>query len=123
MDKEFPLYPDLSPEAAEEAAQLLETFKGKMLKVCEETLSTLYTDISAYIESDQWSNFRNQVLDGLKNYNNRKIQGKYDFAAIRKAILDEHRADIIDDLDQDMLEEIQTLKMRIRHMEEMRRPF
>jgi hypothetical protein len=121
MDKNYPLYPELSEEAAKQAQELLEDFKKKMLAVCEETLSALYTDVSAYIESDQWTNFRNEILTGMCNYNNRKIQGEYDFKKIRQSILASHREEIISDLNQDMLSEIAALKKEIEQLYEMRR--
>ena len=113
MKTQYPLYPELSEEAAKQAQELLVDFKKKMLVICEETLSTLYTDVSAYIESDQWTNFRNEILDGMRNYNNRKIQGEYDFKKIRESILANHREDIIADLNQDMVGEIESLKKQL----------
>jgi hypothetical protein len=111
---EYPLYPTLSEEAKKEAQEMLDEFKVKMVSLCEQTISHAYTDISAYIESDHWTNFRNQLLDGLCNYNNRKIHGMYDFKKIRKAIFDEYRDQIIPDLNADLLEEIESLKQQIK---------
>ncbi|MDD3927130.1 MAG: hypothetical protein PHT33_10795, partial [bacterium] len=55
-------------------------------------------------------NFRNELLSGLQNYGNRKIQAQYDFGRIRKAIFEEFRDEIIADLNQDLLQEIEDLK-------------
>lgn len=112
--KEFPLYPTLSGEAANEAQQLMDAFKTKMLKLCEETLGDLYCDVSCYIESDHWTNYRRELLDGLCNYNNSKVQAAYDFKKIRKAIYEEYKEEIIKDLNADLLEEIEDLKARLR---------
>ena len=121
MSDENQLYPKLSETAQAEAQALIEQFKAQMLRVCEETLSTLYTDVAVWIESDSWGNFRNQVVAGMKGYGEPKIREAYDFVKIRQAILKEHRADIIEDLNQDMVQEIAALKKRIEYLEEARR--
>lgn len=123
MSKEYPLYPTLSKEAQKEAQDLMEQFKTEMLKVCDATLEKLYCDVSCYIESDHWLNYRNELLDGLCNYNNRKIHGQYDFGKIRKKIYEEYREQLIPDLNQDLLEEIESLKQQIKWMEESRRNY
>jgi hypothetical protein len=113
MSDEFPLYPTLAPEAIIEAQALMDGFKAKMLKLCDETLGNLYCNVSAYIESDHWTNYRNDLLAGLRNYGNRKVQASYDFAAIRLAIFNEFRAEIIPDINQDLLAEVESLKKQL----------
>lgn len=121
MSEEYPLYPELSEEGKKEAQQLISGFKELLKKAAEEVISTLYTDVVEYIETDSWRNFRNQIMDGFQNYNNRKIQSAYDFKEIRQAILKEHREDIIKDLNQDMVKEIESLKKIIELMHERQR--
>jgi len=121
MSAEYPLYPTLTEEGEREAQAIFDSFKVRMKKLIEETLSELYTDVAPYIESDSWTNFRNQMLEGFRDYNNRKIQAAYDFKEIRQAILREHREAIIADLDQDAQEEIKQLKSTIEHLQELRR--
>ena len=118
---QFPLFPRLTEEAANEAQALMDGFKAKMLKLCEETLGQLYCDVSMYVESDHWTNYRNDLLAGLRNYGNRKIQASYDFAKIRRAIFDEYRAELIADINQDLLEEIDELKKTISREREYSR--
>jgi len=113
MSDKYPLYPELPPEGAEEAQRLVEKFKGQLKKAAEEVLGQLYCDVAVHIESDSWTNFRNVLLAGFRNYNNRHIQSKYDFKEIRQAILKEFRDEIIADLNQDMVEEIERLKEQI----------
>jgi hypothetical protein len=113
MSKEYPLFPRLAPEAEAEAQALMDGFKEKMLKLCQETLGQLYCDVSAYIESDHWTNYRNDLLAGLQNYGNRKVQASYDFAKIRRAIFEEFRAEIVADLNADLLAEVEELKKTI----------
>ena len=113
MTDQYPLYPELSEAGKEEAQALIEKFKVQLKKAFDNVLSDMYTDIVVHIESDSWTNYRNHMLDGFKNYNNRKIQGEYDFKEIRQAILRNHREDIIEDLNQDMVKEIEDLKETI----------
>ena len=120
-DKEYPLYPRLAPEAEIEAQALMEGFKAKMLALCKETLGQLYCDVSAYIESDHWTNYRNDLLAGLQNYGNRKVQASYDFAKIRRAIFEAYRAEIVDDLNQDLLKEVDDLKKTLAQEREYAR--
>lgn len=111
---EYPLFPDLPEQAKIEAQMLMDEFKKNMKICCEDTLDDLYTRVADYIESDSWSNFRNELFDGLKDYPNAKITCSYDFVAIRKKILDENREEIINDLNQDLLDEIEDLKQTLK---------
>ena len=120
MSAEYPLYPELTEEGKKEADWWLQKFRDKMKKVAEEVVSETYSSCVEYIESDSWSNFRNEILAGFKNYNNRKIQAEYDFAAIRAEIYKQFRDDIIIDLNQDLVKENEELKKRIKYMEEER---
>jgi hypothetical protein len=110
---EYPLYPELSEEGKKEAQQLIENFKVNLLKAAEEVIATLYCDVINDIESDSWANFRNQIMCGFKNYENRKIQNRWDFKIIREEIFKEFKMDIISDLDKDILNENEQLKKQI----------
>ena len=118
--KEFPFYPELPDAGQEEAQQLIDKFKSQLKKVAEDAISDLYCDVAMYIESDTWTNFRNQIMDGYKNYNNRKIQSSYDFKEIRAEIYKEFREDIIKDLNQDMIDEIAELKQSLENKRKLR---
>ena len=122
---EYPLYPTLAPEAQREAQAIMDGFKQSMMALCQETLSQLYCDVPMYIESDGWNNFRNDLLAGLQNYGNRKVQASYDFDKIRRAIFDAYREEIIQDLNQDLLDEVQRLKEVLKRERERSvvRPF
>ena len=125
MSDNFPLYPDLSEEGQREAQEILNKFITKIKKimhdVVEESVDEFYSDIIPHIESDSWINFRNDLMDGFKNYNNRKFQGEYDFKQIRQEIYKEFKDDIIKDLNQDNLEEIEKLKEQIEFMRNIER--
>ena len=121
MSEQYPLYPTLPEPGAQEAQELIERFKQQLKTAAEFAFTDFYTNILPYIESDSWLNFRNQMLEGFLNYNNRKIQGEYDFKQLRQQIYREFRDEIIKDLDQDNLEEIERLKREVEHLWEMLR--
>ncbi len=116
---EYPLFPTLDEEGQREAQELIDQFKEQLVKVAGDAIRDLYTDIAVYIESDSWTNYRNKLLEGFRDYNNRKIQGEYDFKEIRKQIYKDFRDDIIKDLDQDNLEKIKSLENEIKHLRDM----
>ena len=119
-EKEYPLFPELPEAAQEEAQALIDRFKEEIRKAADEAIGDLYVKVMPYIESDTWQNFRNELLDGFKDYRNRKIQGEYDFKTIRQQILKHHREDIVNDLNQDLLDEVTELQEEIARMREMR---
>ena len=113
MNKEYPLYPTLGETGEQEAIKRVNHFVDQLKKAAEETMHKFYCNELPYIETDTWTNFRNELMDGFKNYNNRKIQGKYDFKEIRQEIYKEFREDIIKDLNQDNLDKIVELEKQI----------
>jgi len=121
IKNEYPFYPELSEEGKIEAQQLIDSFKVNLSKVANEVIENLYCDVATDIESDSWSNFRNQIMNGFQNYENRKIQNKWDFKTIRQQIYKEFKTDIILDLNQDILEENEALKKQIDHLSELLR--
>ena len=120
MSEKYPLYPELSEEGKEEAIRLVDKFKKqlseKAKEVIENILGDMYCDLLPHIESDAWCNFRNDLLAGFTNYNNRKLQGDYDFKKIRQQMLKEFRSEIIKDLNQDYIDENTELKKDIERM-------
>ena len=120
MSNEYPLFPQLPEEAQKEAVQLLGQFKDEMRKIADQVISDFYSDIMPYIESDTWTNFRNELLVGFKDYGNRKVQAEYDFKSIRQAIYRLHRDEIIADLNQDLVEEVKALKHQVAQLQSAR---
>lgn len=113
---ESKLYPKLSPEAEVEAQKLIDRFKSKMTEVATETIENLYCDVANYIESDSWHNFRSEIMEGFRNYNNSKISAKYDFKRIREEIFHQFKDEIIKDLNADLYEENLVLREQIKTM-------
>jgi hypothetical protein len=119
MSKEYPLYPELSEQGQKESQILIDHFKDKLKKVADEVIGDLYVDLPSYIESDSWSNFRNEIMNGFKDYDTRKKQNEYDFKEIREQIFKEYREDIIKDLNSDLVEENEKLKKENKEAWEM----
>lgn len=112
------IYPELSEQGQLEALKIIDDFKEKLKKANEDVLSDLYCNVMPYIESDTWSNFRNQILDGFKDYKNSKIHNKYDFKQIRRKMFDDYKDEIIKDLNNDILEENEFLKKQVKDLQE-----
>jgi len=108
----------LTEEAAEEAQLLLNDFKNKFEAIAKEVLSQLYTDVTQFIDSDAWLNFRNDMMDGMRDYPNVKIHALYNFKAIRAQIYKEHREEIIADLNQDHLDKIADLEKQVERLQD-----
>ena len=121
IKNEFPLFPELSEQGNNEAVKLIEKFKKELSKAADEAIGDLYCDVIPHIESDSWSNFRNDLMDGFKNYDNRLLQSPRDFKEIRRQIYKDFREDIIPDLNQDLAEENESLKADIKRMQEWER--
>lgn len=116
------LYPKLSELGKLEALALVEHFKSKMRIVASAAIDDIYTDIPDYIESDSWTNYRNTLLAGLCDYRNSQ-KYRYDFQKIRQAIYQQFKEEITKDLNQDLLEEIESLKKSLEYEREMRRSY
>jgi len=116
---DYPLYPELKDPGAKEVQQLIDKFKKELKKAANEAIGQLYCDIAIHIESDSWTNFRNDLMDGFKNYDNRKVQGEFDFAQIRKEIYKEYRKELIIDLNQDLVKEVESLKKSLKIQREI----
>ena len=112
MSKEYPFYPGLTEEGERQAKLFLESFKEKMKGIVDEVIGEAYVHCLGYIESDAWMNFRNEIMGGLMNYDN-KEKATYDFKRIRRKIFEEYRDEIIKDLSQDLVEENERLKLQI----------
>jgi hypothetical protein len=106
-------YPTLSEAGKEQAQRLIDDFKVAMTKAANEALSSLYTDIVPHIESDA-CNYRNSMIAAFQGY--QEDRHEHDFRKIRAKLLEEHRDEIIKDLNQDLVKKIEELESIIRDM-------
>lgn len=109
------LYPELSDEGKVEAQRIVDTFKAGLSRLCEETIGDFYCEVANYAETDAWDNVRSHLLEGLRGYKSSKY-GPWN--EIRKSIYRNHREEIINDLNQDLVKEIETLKAQIARLRE-----
>lgn len=116
MSKEYPLYPELTEQGKYEAQKIMDSFKPKLVKLMEEVLGDLYVDVSYYVDSDHWTNYRNALLDGLKNYGARGPNHEHDYKELRQAIYKNHKEEIVKDLNQDIINENEDLKSTINYL-------
>ena len=116
----YPFYPELTEEGEKEAQNIMDGFKEKMSKIAAGVMGELYCDVASYIETDSWMNFRNEIMEGFKDYGNNKIHAEYDFKAIRQKIFEDNKKEIIKDLNQDLIAEVESLKHTIKIMDDLR---
>lgn len=109
------MYPKLSDEGRAQFEVLIEAAKAEIAKAAENAIGDLYCEMGMWIESDAWGNVRSSIMAGLTNYNQ---GGDYNNKRIRYAILMENRAEIIKDLNQDMIAEIEQLKESLKRERE-----
>ena len=116
MKDKYPLYPELTKQGKDEAQRIMDSFKPKIAALIRELMGDLYTDVSYYVESDHWTNYRNAFLDGFKNYGSGKPNHEYDYKELRQAIYQNHKEEIVGDLNQDILEENKRLHSEIERL-------
>lgn len=113
MNKEDKLYPELTEQGKKQAQIIMDSFKPQLSAMIEEIMGRLYTDVSMYIESDHWTNYRTHIIDGIAGYRSERGLGNHEFKQVRRAIYESHRDDIIKDLNQDLVNENEMLKQEI----------
>ena len=121
MNEEYPLYPKLAEQGKIEAQAIMDSFKLVIKKAIEdivdEFLVKCYTDVSYYVESDHWSNYRNALMDGFQGYGRGTKNHEYDFKDLRKAIYSKNKEEIVKDLNQDLIKEVKDLKQEISDLQ------
>lgn len=118
MSDEYPLYPELTEQGKEEAQKIMDSFKPRLKQMMDEVLSDLYTDVTYYIDSDHWTNYRNALMDGFKDYGGGKPNHEYDYKELRQAIYRNHKDEIVADLNQDLVKENEGLRREIKGLQD-----
>lgn len=121
MSDEYPLYPELTEQGKEEAQKIMDSFKPRLVELMNEVMGDLYTDVSYYVDSDHWTNYRNALMDGFKGYTHGKADHEYDYKALRQAIYANHKDEIVKDLNQDLVKEIESLNNQIKQLQQINR--
>ena len=115
-ENKYPLHPELTEQGEKEAQEIMDSFKPRLKKMMDEALGDLYCDVTHYIESDSWSNFRTSIFQGIRNY---KMTGEdklypNELKSIRDAVYRDHKEEIIKDLNQDLIDENARLEETIK---------
>lgn len=120
MSEYYPLCPELTEEGKREAQRIMDSFKPVIEKhvteAVKEVMSNLYCDVSFYVESDHWTNYRLTLLDGFMNYKRGKSNHEHDFDELRRAIWKNHKPEMIKDLNQDLVEENKNLRQELERL-------
>ena len=119
MSDEYPLYPELTEQGKEEAQKIMDSFKPKLKKLMDEVLADLYTDVSYYVESDHWTNYRNALMDGFRGYGGGKPNHEYDYKELRQSIYKNHKNEIVADLNKDLVEENERLTAEVKRLQQL----
>lgn len=110
-------FSELSEAGKAEAVEIIEKFKkhikSAIVGAVEETLDEVYRDVVPYIETDAWSNFRSDVVNEICGYHHNGLMRQYDFVLLRQSILENHRDEIVQHLNQDLLKEVEELKQTV----------
>ena len=119
MSDEYPLYPELTEQGKEEAQKIMDSFKPKLKKLMDEVLADLYTDVSYYVDSDHWTNYRNALMDGFRGYGGGKPNHEYDYKELRQSIYKNHKNEIVADLNKDLVEENERLMAEVKQLQQL----
>ena len=118
VDPEYPLYPELPEEGAEQVQNLVNRFKGELIKVAEATISDMYCDVTPHVESDHWMNYRNHMEAGL--IWRPEAIGQHRFKELRDKIYEEHKEEFEKQIQCERIDElnkrIESMKSYIKHM-------
>ena len=66
-------------------------------------------------------NHPNALMDGFKGYTQGKATHEYDYKALRQAIYANHKEEIVKDLNQDLVQEIESLNNQIKQLQQINR--
>ncbi len=119
MDKKYPLYPRLNEEGEKQAQLIMDSFKPRIKALVDEMMSDLYCDVVYHIESDSWTNYRNELMNGLKGYSAGASVHQHDFKELRQAIYAKNKDAVNKDLNKDLLQENEKLKAEIDNLYNM----
>lgn len=110
-------FPELSEKGNQDALHLIERFKANLQKVAEEQISNLYCDLLPHIETDSWTNYREECRLALQNKYVKAETANTEEAwasMIREAIFVQFRPELEQGLLADALKRISFLEELLR---------
>lgn len=108
-------FPELSEKGNQDALHLIERFKAELHKVAEHKISELYCNLLPHIDTDAWTNYREECRLALQNKYATKETASTEEAwasLIREAIFMQFRAELEQGI-------IADLHKRIKFLEEL----
>lgn len=103
-----------------EAQEFIDGFKIKMKKIADETLGELYCNIGPYVETDQWTNYREALrLELSHEYKYSRFKDEW-AKNLRRAIFVENRQELAELLNKDLLDRVKVLEDRVKEYEQFR---
>lgn len=109
-----------SEKLEKEAQDFIDSFKTKLTKIADETISNLYVNIMPYAETDTWTNYREALRLELE-HDYRFSIFKDDWAKnFRKAIFIENKEELAELISKDLLEKIKKLEDQIQEFDMFR---
>ena len=113
---------DIENKFASEQNLLLEGFKSKMKRVCEDVLGTVYTDVSTYAVTDAHINFKNALWDEVYADFKKEIASEYGHYSrahtLRMDLLRNHKEELSNKIIEDLQANVASLN---EHIEQIRR--
>lgn len=110
-------FPELSEQGNQDALHLIERFKSKVRICAEETISELYCNLLPHIETDSWTNYREQCRLELYKFYVKSETASVEEAwasSVREAIFKEYRAELEKGIIADLNKRISNLEEIIR---------
>lgn len=117
MSDEYPLFPKLTEQGEKEAQRIMDSFKPRIQALVTELMDDLYCDVAYHVESDSWTNYRNDLMDGFKGYTAGSSNHPSDFKELRQAIYKNHKEAIVGDLNQDLIDENKKLAEQVEQLQ------
>jgi hypothetical protein len=105
------------PEKLQADAQnFIDSFRVKMKHISEEILGEIYVNVGPYVETDQWTNYRESLRIELEHeYKYSKFKSEW-ATNFRRAVFVENREEISNLISDDILK-------RIKHLEDCKQEF
>jgi hypothetical protein len=106
-------FPELSEQGNQDALHLVERFKSKLQTVAEEMIGELYCNLIPHIETDAWTNYREECRLALqKEYCQSETASSEQAWAfyVRKAIFVQFREELEKGIIADQVKEIARLR-------------
>lgn len=104
---------ELSEKGQQEAIELVERFKGELKAVAEKAISGLYCDLIPHIETDAWTNYREQLRIELQKHYVQQATVSDEGAwamYVREAIFKQFRAELEQGVIADLTKRIEFLE-------------